>query len=136
MPQPTTTSSLPQTATTISTTPTFTTTTTTTPAPTCPSDYKWDPNIPFCHKITTDPKESWPNARAACQTVGADLAIIDVSAKFSKILSDRKYRSVKLLGVIEIIGFFNLKVNKFYLYYFYEKKYRVLLTVICITFTN
>lgn len=123
MPQPTTTSSLPQTATTISTTPavttttntisttptftTTTTTTTTTPAPTCPSDYKWDPNIPFCHKITTDPKESWPNARAACQTVGADLAIIDVSAKFSKILSDRKYRSIKLLGVIEIIGFFN-----------------------------
>lgn len=95
MPQPTTTSSLPQTATTISTTPavtTTTTTTTTTLAPTCPSDYKWDPNIPFCHKITTDPKESWPNARAACQTVGADLAILDVSAKFSKILSDRKYR--------------------------------------------
>lgn len=98
-PQPTTTSSAPQTTTTISTTipttSTVTTTTTTTPAPTCPSDYKWDPNIPFCHKITTDPKENWPNARTACQTVGADLAIIDVSAKFSKILSDRKYRSVK-----------------------------------------
>lgn len=142
MPQPTTTSSLPQTATTISTTPavtTTTTTTTTTPAPTCPSNYKWDPNIPFCHKITTDPKESWPNARAACQTVGADLAIIDVSAKFSKILSDRKYQLVKLLGVIEIFEFFNLKVNKLLFIIcitFLEKKYRGFLTVICITFTN
>ena len=73
-----------------------TTTTTTTPPPTCPSNYHWDPSIPFCHKITTDPKSTWPEARTACQTVGADLAIIDVSAKFSKILSDRKCLSKRV----------------------------------------
>ena len=75
---------------TTTTTTTTTPTTTPTPTPTCPSDYHWDPSIPFCHRITTDPKATWPDARTACQTVGADLAIIDVPAKFSKILNDRK----------------------------------------------
>ncbi|XP_078326884.1 uncharacterized protein LOC111124037 isoform X2 [Crassostrea virginica] len=73
---------------TTTTTTTTTPTTTPTPTPTCPSDYHWDPSIPFCHRITTDPKATWPDARTACQTVGADLAIIDVPAKFSKILND------------------------------------------------
>uniref|UniRef100_K1RU37 Uncharacterized protein n=1 Tax=Magallana gigas TaxID=29159 RepID=K1RU37_MAGGI len=62
--------------------------------------------------ITTDPKQSWPNARAACQTVGADLAIIDVSAKFSKILSDpdRPFNSFNhWMG-----GIFNTTTNSYY----------------------
>ncbi|XP_078321326.1 uncharacterized protein LOC111115869 isoform X1 [Crassostrea virginica] len=81
---PTTTTPPPTTTTPTTTTPTPTTT----PSPTCPSNYHWDPSIPFCHRITTYPKATWPEARTACQTVGADLAIIDVSAKFSKILND------------------------------------------------
>ena len=80
----------------LGTTTTTTTTTPTTTTPTCPSDYHWDPSIPFCHRITTNPKATWPDARTACQTVGADLAIIDVSAKFSKIFNDRKCLSERV----------------------------------------